>query len=290
MSRYDGLIIPRSYSEYINKTDAATLSAAIAQAMQLGGVSDAYPTKNSTKIAQSGGIFQFSKVIYATDTTITGAIISDGAKIRVYFVNNINGIDNTTGLVIKYNGVDIPVKVNKNGSVKDFTAYGAAHLYIQRYTTLEFYYDGAYFYIIGNPSIYNTDDLAVYADGKTLYTKDNILEAIRTGLNTFTEIGSATGTGLVTLSRDLTTFTLLLVIIESNSAGNPASYRAGFEIIPTNLVISRTSSDDSICSSVNFTPEYYNSFLWHCNGNTSLMIDQVSGNWSTKRIRFLQLF
>ena len=34
MSRYDGLIIPRSYSEYINKTDAATLS----QALQLAGV------------------------------------------------------------------------------------------------------------------------------------------------------------------------------------------------------------------------------------------------------------
>ena len=34
MSRYDGLIIPRSYSEYINKTDAATLS----QALQLNSV------------------------------------------------------------------------------------------------------------------------------------------------------------------------------------------------------------------------------------------------------------
>ena len=34
MSRYDGLIIPRSYSEYINKTDAATLQ----QALQLNGV------------------------------------------------------------------------------------------------------------------------------------------------------------------------------------------------------------------------------------------------------------
>lgn len=34
MSRYDGLIIPRSYSEYINKTDAATLQ----QALQLPGV------------------------------------------------------------------------------------------------------------------------------------------------------------------------------------------------------------------------------------------------------------
>ena len=34
MSRYDGLIIPRSYSEYINKTDSATLQ----QALQLSGV------------------------------------------------------------------------------------------------------------------------------------------------------------------------------------------------------------------------------------------------------------
>ena len=34
MSKYDGLIIPRSYSEYINKTDAATLQ----QALQLPGV------------------------------------------------------------------------------------------------------------------------------------------------------------------------------------------------------------------------------------------------------------
>ena len=34
MSRYDGLIIPRSYSEYINKTDAATLQ----QALQLNNV------------------------------------------------------------------------------------------------------------------------------------------------------------------------------------------------------------------------------------------------------------
>ena len=34
MSRYDGLIIPRSYSEYINKTDAATLL----QALQLNNV------------------------------------------------------------------------------------------------------------------------------------------------------------------------------------------------------------------------------------------------------------
>ena len=53
MSRYDGLIIPRSYSEYINKTDAATLL----QALQLSGVMDNAPTAQSTKPAKSGGIY-----------------------------------------------------------------------------------------------------------------------------------------------------------------------------------------------------------------------------------------
>lgn len=52
MSRYDGLIIPRSYSEYINKTDAATLQ----QALQLSGVMDNAPTAGSSKAARSSGI------------------------------------------------------------------------------------------------------------------------------------------------------------------------------------------------------------------------------------------
>lgn len=53
MSRYDGLIIPRSYSEYINKTDAATLS----QALQLPSVMDSTPTENSNRPVRSGGIY-----------------------------------------------------------------------------------------------------------------------------------------------------------------------------------------------------------------------------------------
>lgn len=53
MSRYDGLIIPRSYSEYINKTDAATLQ----QALQLSGVLDSAPTEDSVKAVKSGGVY-----------------------------------------------------------------------------------------------------------------------------------------------------------------------------------------------------------------------------------------
>lgn len=53
MSRYDGLIIPRSYNEYINKTDPVAMS----QALQLNGVMDAAPTNGSNKPAKSGGIY-----------------------------------------------------------------------------------------------------------------------------------------------------------------------------------------------------------------------------------------
>lgn len=53
MSRYDGLIIPRSYSEYINKTDAATLS----QTLQLPNIMDSTPTENSNRPVKSGGIY-----------------------------------------------------------------------------------------------------------------------------------------------------------------------------------------------------------------------------------------
>ena len=52
MSRYDGLIIPRSYSEYINKTDAATLQ----QALQLSGVLSRAVTAGDNKAVTSDAV------------------------------------------------------------------------------------------------------------------------------------------------------------------------------------------------------------------------------------------
>ena len=52
MSRYDGLIIPRSYSEYINKTDAATLQ----QALQLSGVLSGAVADGDNKAVKSGAV------------------------------------------------------------------------------------------------------------------------------------------------------------------------------------------------------------------------------------------
>ena len=53
MARYDGLIMTRSWNEYINKSDAATL----AQALQQNNVLDNTPTENSTKGVRSGGVY-----------------------------------------------------------------------------------------------------------------------------------------------------------------------------------------------------------------------------------------
>ena len=52
MSRYDGLIIPRSYSEYINKTDAATIQ----QALQLSGVLSAIVAAGDNKAVKSSAV------------------------------------------------------------------------------------------------------------------------------------------------------------------------------------------------------------------------------------------
>ncbi len=57
MSRYDGLIIPRSYSEYINKTDAATLQ----QALQLSGVLSGTVAAGDNKAVKSSAVNEVVK-------------------------------------------------------------------------------------------------------------------------------------------------------------------------------------------------------------------------------------
>ena len=57
MSKYDGLIIPRSYSEYINKTDAATLQ----QALQLSGVLSGSVAAGDNKAVKSSAVYEAVK-------------------------------------------------------------------------------------------------------------------------------------------------------------------------------------------------------------------------------------
>ena len=58
MAKYDGLIIPRSYNDYINKSDPLGVS----QALQLTGVMDDTPTAGSSKPVKSSGLVGLSAV------------------------------------------------------------------------------------------------------------------------------------------------------------------------------------------------------------------------------------
>ena len=66
MSRYDGLIIPRSYSEYINKTDAATLQQALQLPGVLSGAVAAGDNKAVTSNAVNSALENYEKRISGT--------------------------------------------------------------------------------------------------------------------------------------------------------------------------------------------------------------------------------
>ena len=81
MSRYDGLIIPRSYSEYINKTDAATLQ----QALQLSGVLSGAVAADDNKAVKSSAvkaaltnycIFKFGNNLKCNYSLLNGLVIA----------------------------------------------------------------------------------------------------------------------------------------------------------------------------------------------------------------------
>ena len=70
MSRYDGLIIPRSYNEYINKTDPVAMS----QALQLSGVLSGAVAAGDNKAV--------------TSNAVNGALANYRQKTNVFIKNN----------------------------------------------------------------------------------------------------------------------------------------------------------------------------------------------------------
>ena len=167
MAKYDGLIIPRSYNDYINKSDPA----GVAQALQLTGVMDNAPTAQSTKPAKSGGIFAANAVIMANNKTLSGVAISAGSVVRVMFTAALTGSDATTGLTLTYNGNAYAVKVGKNGALVALTAHlvEESYVYLQAYTTLELAFDGSQFVVMGNPVVISNNDFNIMADGSIIY-------------------------------------------------------------------------------------------------------------------------
>lgn len=169
MSRYDGLIIPRSYSDYLNKTDAATLSQMLDT---LGGTMDGTPTKDSNKAVRSGGIYSFNLALTADSRTFTGPAISARFVLRVLFTAALTGSDESTDLTLKYNGTTYNVVAGKDGSLTAVKAHlvGNDYIYIQAYTTLDLFFDGTQFVVMGNPVAISNADYTIYTDGSIIFS------------------------------------------------------------------------------------------------------------------------
>ena len=115
MSRYDGLIIPRSYSEYINKTDAATLQQALQLSGVLSGAVAVGDNKAVTSNAVNGALAEYTAIPYLsfnpTDKVWawhryniynTSKPIVNGQLVAIFLENNlVNGYwsDTTTGVI-----------------------------------------------------------------------------------------------------------------------------------------------------------------------------------------------
>ena len=129
MSRYDGLIIPRSYSEYINKTDAATLQQALQLSGVLSGAVAAGDNKAVTSNAVNGALaeygnkvdFQKSSVIAFNGTNPNSDINYEIGSV-IPFINNL-GSDMPAsywyeGIYGKCNGQYIGGLQNQKGVIK----------------------------------------------------------------------------------------------------------------------------------------------------------------------------
>ena len=81
MSRYDGLIIPRSYNEYINKTDAATLQ----QALQLPGVLSGTVAAGDNKAVTSDAVNSALYEVPKKTKTLPYPYDNFGSKVKSYW-------------------------------------------------------------------------------------------------------------------------------------------------------------------------------------------------------------
>lgn len=148
MSRYDGLIIPRSYSEYINKTDAATLQ----QALQLSGVLSGAVAAGDNKAvtsnavngalanyAQKGDLAEYTAIPYlsfdpkskvwswhpynkynTSKPMVSGQLVA--IFIKEYLANNY-WLENTTGVItysLQNTNGEKPAKTKCIGILKDY--------------------------------------------------------------------------------------------------------------------------------------------------------------------------
>ena len=120
MSRYDGLIIPRSYNEYINKTDAATLQ----QALQLSGVLSGAVAAGDNKAVTSNAVYEAldNYTVDGSSPTFQDVIINGNLNLNVAhtdtYIDMVNKAKKVYFLVVWNDTTNCCYLVNKKNSSK----------------------------------------------------------------------------------------------------------------------------------------------------------------------------
>ena len=124
MSRYDGLIIPRSYSEYINKTDAATLQQALQLSGVLSGAVAAGDNKAVTSNAVNNALANYNNDKYLKNIAPTNPFtreISFPLQSTNWFCGEVIGNLNNYGNICFYINVSSSSSITKTDIIGDST-------------------------------------------------------------------------------------------------------------------------------------------------------------------------
>ena len=122
MSRYDGLIIPRSYSEYLNKTDSATLSQMLQHLTGLWShavsAGDQKPVTSDAVNSALTNYVSFRKLKLEND--LQGDILEiDNKQLKIVTYTGFINSEVSLGEVVAL-GVKLPAYTNTN----DVLIYG----------------------------------------------------------------------------------------------------------------------------------------------------------------------
>ena len=120
MSRYDGLIIPRSYNEYINKSDPLTLAQALQQNNVLSGVVAAGDNKAVKSAAVATALANYLKIyeVAAYDATPLSEITwTQDYYARITIPQDVNKIISAEilGFSLTTNGIKYQLVVGSDG-------------------------------------------------------------------------------------------------------------------------------------------------------------------------------
>ena len=124
MSRYDGLIIPRSYSEYINKTDAATLQQALQLSGVLSGAVAAGDNKAVTSNAVNGVLKNYINENYCKNITPNNSFVREinfPLQSTNWFCGDVYGNLNNYGNIAFHIEVQSGTSIIKTNIIGDST-------------------------------------------------------------------------------------------------------------------------------------------------------------------------